>query len=417
MLPRFVPQIGRDGNLIITAAGIRTLDYGFISVFLGVYLTLLEFSVLQAGFVFSAIMAGSAISNLLASRVGDSIGRRRLLSAMSVMMAVGGALFAVSSDAAVLALVGLFAVTTSSGGDRTAFISMDTAMMAQTCAPHQRTLAFSWYNLVTIFTKAMGALLIALPALFQQWAGIGELTSFKLMFGIYALVACCGIVIYLRLSPSVEAQSTPPAKSIPARPSGTETQQGIIAKMTALSALDALGGGFIVRSFISFWFVNRFGVDLYSISAIFFIAQILNVASVALAVPVAARIGLVNTMAFTQVAANLMFIGMAFAANVWMAVALFLLHEICNDMDVPTRQSYTMAIVPPESRTAMASLNNLGRNVAQTVSPTMTGFIATVSFGAPFLVGAVTKLVYNFLLYQMFKGIKPPEESERSHQD
>ena len=183
--------------------------------------------------------------------------------------------------------------------------------------------------------------------------------------------------------------------------------------MTGLSSLDALGGGFAVRSFVSFWFVSRFGVDLLGVSGIFFAAQLLNMASVALAAPVSRRIGLVNTMAFTQIAANLMFVGLALSHNVWLAVAFFLLHEVCNDMDVPTRQSYTMAIVPAESRTAMASLNNLGRNLAQTVSPTLAGIIAQVAFlGAPFLVGAATKLVYNALLLQMFRGIRPPEERE-----
>lgn len=414
MLSRIAPQIGRDGNIIIAAAALRTLDYGFISVFLGVYLTLLEFSALQAGIVFSGIMLGSALSNLLATLWGDRIGRRRLLVAMAALMAMGGAAFPATSDVLLLCLIGVFAVTTSGGGDRTAFISMDTAMLAQTCAPSQRTIAFSWYNLITILTRAVGALLIALPELFQRWAGVGAIDSFRLMFGIYAAIACSGMLLYSRVSPRVEARRAG-AAGVPgasaARSSGRP--DGLIWKMTGISALDALGGGFIVRGYISFWFVNNFGVDLFSISGIFFAAQLLNVASVALAAPVAARIGLVNTMAFTQVAANLMFIGMAFSFNIWLAVAFFLLHEICNDMDVPTRQSYTMAIVPPESRTAMASLNNLGRNAAQTISPVMAGFIAQAAFlGVPFLLGAATKLVYNLMLYQMFKGIKPPEEQE-----
>lgn len=411
MLSRIAPRIGRDGNIIIAAAALRTLDYGFISVFLGVYLTLLEFSALQAGIVFSGIMLGSALSNLLATLWGDRIGRRRLLVAMAALMAAGGAAFPATSDVLLLCLIGVFAVTTSGGGDRTAFISMDTAMLAQTCAPSQRTIAFSWYNLITILTRAIGALLIALPELFQHWAGVGAIDSFRLMFGIYAAIACSGMLLYSRISPRVEARRAGSVAGAAARSSGRP--DGLIWKMTGISALDALGGGFIVRGYISFWFVNNFGVDLFSISGIFFAAQLLNVASVALAAPVAARIGLVNTMAFTQVAANLMFIGMAFSFNIWLAVAFFLLHEICNDMDVPTRQSYTMAIVPPESRTAMASLNNLGRNAAQTISPVMAGFIAQAAFlGAPFLLGAATKLVYNLMLYQMFKGIKPPEEQE-----
>ena len=415
MLARIFPHLGRDGNIIVAAAALRTLDYGFISVFLGVYLTLLEFSVVQAGLVFSSIMAGSALSNMLASWKGDTIGRRRIFLLMSLLMVAGGVAFSISSNFVVLMLVGVFAVTTSGGGDRTAFISLDTAVLAQTTAPSQRTLAFSWYNLVTIFTRSLGALMIALPALMQQWTDVGELASFKAMFVIYAAIAMSGIVLYTRLSPQIEAaQSAAPVAPVgrPDATSDTPSARGVIWKMTGLSALDALGGGFAVRSFISFWFVNRFGVDLFGISGIFFAAQLLNVVSVALAAPVASRIGLVNTMAFTQIAANLMFIGMAFSFDVWLAVAFFLLHEICNDMDVPTRQSYTMAIVPADSRTAMASLNNLGRNLAQTVSPTLAGIIAQVAYlGAPFIVGAVTKLVYNALLLRMFRGIKPPEEA------
>lgn len=412
MLSGLLPSVGRDGKIIIAAAALRTLDYGFISVFLGVYLTLLDFSVVQAGMVFSAIMAGSALSNTLASWKGDTIGRKRMFIAMSVLMVAGGVAFSISSDFIVLMLIGIFAVTTSGGGDRTAFISLDTAVLAQTTSPSQRTLVFSWYNLATIFTRSLGALLIALPVLIQQWSELDELDSYKAMFAVYAVIAVGGILLYARLSPRVEVVRDN-ASVIRARTVSEErSSRSVIWKMTGLSSLDALGGGFAVRSFISFWFVSRFGVDLFGISGIFFAAQLLSVVSVALAAPVAKRFGLVNTMAFTQVAANLMFIGMAFSGNVWVAVLFFLLHEVCNDMDVPTRQSYTMAIVPPESRTAMASLNNLGRNMAQTISPTLAGVIAQLAYlSAPFLVGAVTKLVYNALLLQMFRGIKPPEET------
>lgn len=405
-----VPSLDRDGKVIILASAIRTLDYGFLSVFLGVYLSLLEFSALQAGLVFSGIMAGSALSNLIASWKGDAIGRRRLLVGLSVLMVVGGLLFPWTSSVGVLMLIGLFAVTTSSGGDRTAFISMDTAILAQTCEPSQRTLVFSWYNLVSIFTKATGALLVSVPVALQAWAGMGEIASFKAMFAIYAVLAVSGIVLYARLSPNVE----PPSKDeMAGQTQMSDNDRRLIIKMTAVSTLDALGGGFIARGFISYWFVTRFGVDVVSVSAVFFFAQLLNVVSVALASPVASRIGLVKTMAFTQVVANLFFIAMAFAANLWMAVIFFMLHEVSNEMDVPTRQSYTMAIVPQESRTAMATLNNLGRNSAQVISPTIGGFVAQVTFlGAPFLAGAAIKLVYNYMLYQMFKGIKAPEEFE-----
>ena len=411
MLSRALPQVGRDGNIIIAAAALRTFDYGFISVFLGVYLALLDFSVVQAGWVYGAIMAGSGLSNALASWKGDTIGRKRMFIAMSLLMVAGGVAFSISSDFVVLMVAGVFAVTTSGGGDRTAFISLDTAVIGTGASASQRTLAFTWYNLVTIFTRAFGPLLIALPVFIQHWSDVGEIESYKLMFVIYAVIAASGIVLYSRLSPQAEAhrndRTSTPQASIAAQGSA----RSLIWKMTGLSALDALGGGFAVRAFVSYWFVTKFGVDLLGVSGIFFAAQLLNVVSVALAAPVASRIGLLNTMAFTQVAANLMFIGLAFSGELWIAVLFFLLHEVCNDMDVPARQSYQMAIVPAESMTAMASLNNLGRNVAQTVSPMLAGIIAQLAYlSAPFLVGAVTKLVYNALLLQMFRGIKPPEE-------
>lgn len=415
-----IPHLDRDGKLIIAASAIRTLDYGFLSVFLGVYMSLLDFSALQAGLVFSGIMAGSALSNLVASWRGDTIGRKRLLVGLSVVMVLAGILFPWASSVWLLMLIGLFSVAGTSGGDRTAFISMDTAILAQTCAPSQRTMAFTWYNLVSMFTKATGALLVSLPAALQAWAGMDEITSFKAMFGIYALIALSGIALYGRMSPNIEPMAGSGSKD---RAPMSKADRRLIIKMTAVSSLDALGGGFVSRAFISYWFVTQFGVDVISIfgvsfltvSIIFFSGQLLNVVSVAMATPVASRIGLVNTMAFTQAIANLFFIAMAFASNLWMAVVFFMLHEISNEMDVPTRQSYTMAIVPEESRTAMATLNNLGRNTAQVISPTIGGFVAQVAFlGAPFLAGGGVKLVYNYMLYQMFKGLKAPEEIAES---
>lgn len=404
-----VPQLDRDGKVVITASAVRGFGYSFLSVFLGVYLSLLDFTAFQAGLVFSGIMAGGALSNLVASWKGDVIGRRRMLVAMSVLMVLGGLLFPVSSSVAFLVVIGLFAMTTSTGGDRTAFLSLDTAILVGTCRPSQRTMVFSWYNLVNLVGKALGALLLAVPTLLQSRLGIGELVSYKYMFGVYAATAAVGIALYAMLSPKVE----PPKVSRENARSISKEHKSVIARLSGLFFLDALGGGFIVRSFMSYWFVSRFGVDLFSIAGIFFAGQVLNVVSVSLATPMAGRIGLIRTMAFTQVLANLLFIGMAFSTNVWMAVIMFLLHELSNDMDVPTRQSYTMAIVPAESRTSMASVTNLGRNIAQTISPTIAGFAAQATFlGAPFLIGAGIKLIYNGMLYLTFRGTKAPEERD-----
>ena len=403
------PKLNRDGKLVFAASVVRAFDYSFLSVFLGVYFALLGFSVFQAGIVFSAIMAGGALSNSIAVWKGDAIGRRRMLVTMSVLMVVGGALFPFAASVAPLVIISLFAMTTSTGGDRTAFVSLDTAILAQTCDASQRTLVFSWYNLVGFATKALGALLIAVPALLQSWFGMEELLSFKAMFGLYAAVAAGGILLYAALSPDVEpVPQEPKAEALGSR---LKDSQGVILRMAGLFSLDAFGGGFMVRSFISFWFVSRFGVGVETLALIFFVGQLANAVSVMLATPVASRIGLINTMASTQVLSNLFMIALALSGNLWLAVTFFLLKELSNDMDVPTRQSYTMAIVPPEAMTTMASVTNLGRNVSQTISPGIAGLVAQTTFlGAPILIGSAIKLVYNAALYFQFRSVKTPEE-------
>ena len=410
---RVVPTLNHDGRMVFGASAVRALDYSFLSVFLGVYLSVLDFDALQAGIVFSAIMAGGALSNVVASWKGDAIGRKRMLLAMTLLMAAGGALFAVAENAWQLAAVGLFAMTTTTGGDRTAFVSLDTAILAQTTADRQRTLVFSFYNLVGFVTKAVGALLIAVPELLQDRYGMEELASYRAMFLGYAVVAAGALAFYALLTPRSEVRRVARAPA-PVAEGGLSARSAII-RIAALFSIDSLGGGFFVRSFIAYWFATRFGIGLNAVALIFFSGQIANVVSVLAAAPVASRIGLVNTMVFTQVLSNVFTIALAVSGNVQFAVFFYLAKELANEMDVPTRQSYTMAIVPPESRMAMAGVTNLGRNITQTVSPGLAGAIASVTtLGAPFVIGAGCKLVYNAAMYWQFRSIKAPEELRRA---
>ena len=393
---------------MIAASTVRALDYGFLSVFLGVYLNVLDFSVFQAGLVFSGIMAGGALSNGIASWKGDTIGRRRMLVVMSSLMVLGGVLFPFVSSVGLLVIIGLFAMTSATGGDRTAFSSLDLAIMAQTSRASQRTTVFALYDFIGFTAKAVGVLLITVPSALQSWLGMDVLSSFKAMFGLYAAIALVGIPLYARLSSEVESKRPGDGLLHGSRASATRSR---MLRLAALFSVDALGGGFMVNSFISFWFASRFGVDISTIAGIFFAGQVLNAASLMLAAPVAHRIGLINTMVSTQILANLLMIGVPLSGDLWLSVAFFLGRELANDMDVPTRQSYIMAIVPSEARTAMASVTNLGRNVAQVVSPGTGGFIAQLTFlGAPFLIGSATKLLYNALIYFSFRNIRPPEE-------
>lgn len=405
---RLLPQVDRDGAIIISATTVRSLGYGFFAGFLGIYLSVLDFSIVQAGFVFSSLMAGGALSNVVASWRGDTIGRRKMLIAMAILMTLGGVLFTLTSSLLAFILVGIIAMSTASGGDRTAFLSLDTAILAQSTAPQDRTHVFVWYNIFGVIAKSVGALLIAMPPLLQVVFGWSELSSFKAMLFVYAFTASIGIVLYAMLSPKAELIET----KRPSTPRASANARGMIIRMTAISSIDAFGGGLMTRAFMSFWFVTKFGASPGTIAMIFFAGQILNAISVSLATPIAKRIGILNTMVFTQAISNAVIIGMAFSGNLWMAISFLMMREVTNDMDIPTRQAYTMAIVPPDSRTAMASMSNLGRTVAQTVSPSVAGVVAQVAFmGAPFLAGSGIKLVYNALLFFQFKDVQLLEES------
>ena len=406
-----VPTVDRNGKVVVIASAIRSLDYGFISVFLGVYLDLLEFTPLQLGVVLSAVMAGGTLSNIVASWRGDTIGRRRMLVVMALLMGLGGILFPLTEEAAFLVAISLMAMTTSTGGDRTAFLSLDMAILAQSGSSSQRTMLFSWYNLLGRLTKALGSLMIAVPAVLQAWLGMEEVASYKAMFLVYSVVAFAGVAIYWRLAPSAESLPATSPESEPA-PDMPRSARTIMVQLAVLFSLDSLGGGFMVQSFMSFFFANRFNMSLETIAAIFFAGQILNAVSIMLAVPIARRIGLITTMAASQGLANSVMILMALTGNWLLAVVFFLIRELINDMDIPTRQSYSMAIVPTEARTATASVTNLGRTMAQAVSPALAGVVAqATTLGIPIIVGSLIKLVYNGALYAMFRSVRAPEES------
>ena len=236
------------------------------------------------------------------------------------------------------------------------------------------------------------------------------------MFIIYAVVAFIGVAIYWNLSPRAESRPSVTQNQEPSRPTSRGSRT-IVIQLAALFSLDAFGGGFMVHSFMSYFFANRFGMSLEVIAAVFFVGQMLNAVSIMLAPSLARRIGLIATMASSQGIANTMMILMALTGNVVLAVAFFLTRELANDMDIPTRQSYSMAIVPPDLRTATAGVTNMGRTLAQTVSPGIAGLVAqSFTLGVPIVVGSVIKLAYNVALYAMFRNVKSPEEAAQRRQ-
>ena len=387
---------------------------------MGVYLDKLDFTVCEATLVFSAIMAGGALSNVAASWRGDRIGRRRMLVVMAALMGIGGALFPLTERAAFLIAISLIAMTTSTGGDRTAFLSLDMAVLSQSGRGGQGTLLFSWYNLLGRLAKAASSLMLIMPAALRTAFGVEEIASFKAMFFIYALIAFAGCAIYARLSAAAEppraqdaatASESDSAAADSPSPKMSRDSRNIVIKLSILFSLDSLGGGFMVTAFMSYFFANKFGMSAEAIGVIFFIAQLLNSVSIMLAAPAARRVGLILTMAGSQGIANSMMILMALTDNPALAVAFFMARELINDMDIPTRQAYSMAIVPPDARTATAGVTNLGRTAAQTVAPLIAGPIAqAAALGVPIIIGSVIKLLYNGALYITFRAVREPDE-------
>lgn len=393
-----------DRWLVNLAAFLRALATGMIGVLLGLYLARLHFDPRAIGLIVSAGLAGAAAATLIATVGGDRLGRRRMLLALALLGAAGGLVVALAAGLWAMAAAAFIGMVNGMGRDRGAALVLEQAALPATVPDAGRTRAFAVYNVLQDAGHALGALLAGLPALLRHLAGAGELASMRTAVGIYAVLLLLPVPLYLRLSRSIEA------------PSGTRIElsaatRGILARISALFALDSLGGGFLTTALLAFFFYRRFGVDEAVIGPLFFAARVANALSHLAAAWLARRIGLVNTMVFTHIPSSLLLVTVAFAPSFPIAALLFLLREGLVEMDVPTRQSYVMAVVRPEERTLASGVTHLVRLGAWAVAPAFAGLLmAGTLLMAPLLIGAGMKIVYDILLWRAFRHARPPEE-------
>ncbi len=292
------------------------------------------------------------------------------------------------------------------GRDRGAALALEQAVLPATAAPGQRTRVIAWYNVLQDAGHALGSLLAGLPVWLRAVAPLGEHAAERMCLFLYAAIAMLTLVLYARLSPAVERGTDAPR--VPVTP---ETRR-LLARIGGLFALDSLGGGFLTTALVSFYFFERFHVSVAVIGVLFFAARLANAVSHLGAAWLAGRIGLVNTMVFTHLPSSLLLVTVAFAPSFPVAAALFLLREGLVEMDVPTRQSYVMAVVRPEERTFASGVTHLVRMGAWAVAPSFAGFLMQgVSLGVPLVIGASMKIGYDVLLYRAFRRVRPPEES------
>ncbi len=400
----------RDIVLLFSARIIRLFCYGFLSVVLALYLAQAGLREQQIGLLFTLTLAGDAAVTLWLTTRADRFGRKRTLLAGSVLMFGAGAVFIATRNPAILMAAAIIGVISPSGNEIGPFLSVEQAALSQLLPAERRTRVFAWYNLAGSLATASGALSGGWLAQGLQAHGASALKAYRANLAGYALGGLVLAAIFIGLSRKIEVGAARDAITAPFS-FGLHRSRRIVFKLSALFSMDAFAGGLIVQSMIAYWFHIRFGVDAGIIGSIFFGANLLAGVSALLAARLAKKIGLIKTMVFTHVPSNILLILVPLMPSLPLAVAMLLLRFSISQMDVPTRQSYTMAIVSPDERSAAAGVTSIARSVGAAVSPSLTGiFLASPSLmSLPFFLAGGLKLVYDALLYRGFRALGPRE--------
>ncbi len=388
----------------------RTFAYGYLAVVIALYLAQLGLDTIQIGLVLSAAILGSALMTVVWALAADRYGRRRTVATMAVLMIAGGLLFAFGSSFPLL-LLGAFTGTISATSSEVgAFLTVEQAILPQTAPPERRTWLFSIYAFVANIAQAAGSLFAGAVAAFAALGLVGA-DAYRPLFVLYAVIGLLNLAIFLSLSDKVEAARVEGER----RFLGVHRSTGTVARLGALFGLDAFAGGLVVQSLVAYWFFLRWGFDPGQLGVLFFFVNVVSGLSLLAASWVAGRIGLINTMVFTHLPASVLLVLVPLMPTAALAAAMFLARMSISQMDIPTRQSYTMAVVDPDERTAAAGLTNVARSTASAISPAITGWAFSVAaLGLPFFLAGAMKIAYDLLVFFSFRGLRPPEEQGRA---
>ena len=402
----------RDGRLLFASRALRMFGYGFLAVVLVLYLTALGFSGGEVGLLLSLTLLGDAAISLWLTTHADRLGRRRVLIAGAGLMLAAGLVFVATPAYAILVVAATIGVISPSGNEVGPFLAVEQASLTQLVGAKRRTNVFAWYQLTGSFATAAGALAAGLFAQVAIDRGASPAEAYRLVIVGYALVGIALALLFTRLSDRVEV----PPREVTDEPIrtrlGLHKSQGVVLRLAALFALDAFAGGFVIQSFVAFWFQERFAVDPAALGALLFGANLLAGLSALAAGPLAARFGLIRTMVFTHLPSNVLLMLVPFMPTLPLAAGVLLVRFSISQMDVPTRQSYTMAIVEPDERSAAAGVTGIARSLGVAASPLIAGplFITAAVAGSPFVIAGGLKILYDVLLYRRFVALRPPEE-------
>ncbi len=404
--------LSTDGRILFLTRLTRLFAYGFVAVILGFYLATIGLNDSQIGLVLSVTLLGDALISLPITIVADRLGRRRMLLIGSGLMIFAGLIFALTNNIALLIVAAIIGTISPSGNEVGPFLAIEQAALPHTTTDKQRTQVFAWYSLLGSIATGLGSLAGGTLAQLLQNNGQPPLDSYRVVLIGYALLGAVLAILFTRLSPTVEITLEKAPITLQSL-FGLNRSRKVVFRLSAYFMIDAFAGGLIVQSLVAVWFNRRFGVDPAVIGSIYLGANLFAGLSALAAARVAARYGLLNTMVFTHVPSNILLILVPLMPTLPLAILVLLARFSISQMDVPTRQSYTVAVVDPEERSAANGVTNVARTTAAALSPGVTGALFNAGglwLSAPFLLAGGLKLAYDFLLYRSFKTVKPPEE-------
>jgi MFS family permease len=384
-----------------------------ISVILVFYLVGLGLSESQTGLLLTLTLVGDTAISLFLTTRADRVGRRRILIAGALLMAAAGLVFALTRNFLWLVIAGTIGVISPSGNEVGPFLSIEQAALSHVVDDRSRTEVFAWYTLAGSFATALGALVGGLLSHAIQKTTMSPIGGYRAVVVLYGVLGLVLAFLFTRVSRGAEVSPSEPREAGGlGRLFGIHKSRQVVAKLSALFALDAFAGGFVLQSFAAYWFYLRFGVNPATLGVIFFWANILSGISALLASRLAARIGLVRTMVATHLPSNILLLLVPLMPNLSLAVLVLLARFSISQMDVPTRQSYTMAVVSPEERSAAAGITGVARTIGAAISPLFVGFLFAhpTLINAPFFIAGTLKIIYDLLLYRAFISLPPPEE-------
>ena len=396
--------VHRNGKILLAVRLLQAFSASYVSIFFAIYLRTLDLSISQIGLVLTGGLISSTLFNLAAGYLEARLGRRKLLIFFGFISVIAGIIFAVSSNTALLIAVAIAASMGYAGGFGAAQM-LERVILAQSCEDSRRTELYAIRSTIGSLSTAAGSLFTGLLVVLASW-GLSEGVAYQVMFGVFAGLNLVMVILYMLLDEAAEIKLEE-TKHVSLCP---QTKRYLVM-LSILFSMDTLGGAFITQSLVAYWFFERFGLAMDRIGLIFAVSSLLSAVSFMTAARVSKRIGLINTMVYSHLPSSMTLAAIPYMPNLWTSLVLYLGRSLLSNMDVPARDSYTMAIVKPEERARFQSLLNLPRSFTLAIGPSVAGYLMQfIGLSTPFLFGGIIKSIYDVSLWYTFKDIKPPEE-------